>query len=218
MTGLKDLNLPLPPSWQFYAACDTGTYLSAVFALAPPDSDDLLITETFENYRYVGGEIELLGESIPEWSRRVKSAYDRYKPGKSKLHLWCDENSQFKTELQNYGLALQGNPRKLELRVEITREYFQSKHLWLAPWLATGVLAYELELAVWPDDTNSAGRFERQKSNDHTLDCIEHICSRRPRHKAMVRERRKSFLEQEFAQHEGWRMLRTSRDPHLGSL
>ncbi len=218
MLSLRNLNLPLPPSWTMYAACDTGTYMSAVLALAPPDTHDLLVVETFENYRYVGGEIELLGDSIPEWARRVKTAADKYKPGKSRLHLWCDENSQFKTELANYGLALQGNPRKLELRVEVTREYFNSHHLWLAPWLATGVLAYELEQAIWPDDTNSAGRFERAKLNDHTLDCIEHICSRRPRHKAMIREKKKSFLEQEFAQHEGWRMMQVSRDPHLGNL
>lgn len=218
LPSLNDLELPLGPSWTLLAAFDTGTYMSGVFALAPPDSSDLLVVETFENYRYVGGEIELNGESIPEWAGRVMASFARYRPGRSKLNGWCDENSQFKTELARYGMHLRGNPRKLELRTEITREYLQSGHLLLAPWLATGVLAYELEHAVWPDDTNSAGRFERIKESDHTLDCLEHICSRRPRNKAMLREKSKSFLEQQFAQSVGWRALLPKGDPHLGQL
>lgn len=196
-------------------AADTGTYMSAVFALFPPDSADCYITEEFPNYRYVGGEIELLGDSIPEWSRHVTAAHAQY-TGTAKTRGWCDENSQFKQELQNYNIVLRGNRRKLELRVEITREYFQNRHVWLAPWLS--ILPYELEHATWPDDTSSAGRFERVKDSDHTLDCLEHILSRRPRHASMIRERTKPFLQREFEAASAWRAALPRGDTHLGPL
>lgn len=206
------LRRPLQPGWRLLAAADTGTYMSVVFILFPPDTLDAFVVFEMPNYRYVGGEIELYGLSIPEWSRDVKAEFNRYCPGQ-KLKGWCDENSQFKEELTHYGIHLRGNPRKLELRVEISREYFQNRRVHLAPWLS--VLPYELEHAVWPDDGNSAGRFERLKESDHTLDCVEHILSRRPRNKALVRTKSESFVEQHMRQHR-WRDQLPSTDPHLG--
>lgn len=193
----KDLRRPLPPSWKFEAAIDTGTYMSCCFILFPPDSLDAFVVEEFPNYRYVGGEIELLNESIPEWTRRVHASFRKYVPGVTRLKAWADSNSQFKTELARYHIHLMSNSRKLELRVEITREYVLSHHLWIAPWLS--VLPYEFEHAKWPDGTTSAGRYERVKEHDHTLDTVEHICSRRPRHASMVEPKTKSFLDQHRA-------------------
>lgn len=213
----SDLRRPLLSGWRMYVGVDTGTYMSATFGLFPPDSFDVFIVEEFPNYRYVGGEIELLGESIPEWARRVKKAYDKYIPGRSRLKGICDENSQFKTELRHYGINLRGNPHKLELRVEITREYFNNRRIFLAPWLS--VLPYELEHAVWPDDTNSAGRFERLKEKDHTLDTIEHICSQRPKNIQVQLRPKKSFTEQQFDLHKAWRKFhQRGVDPNLGAL
>ena len=211
---LAQLRRPLPSTWRLLWAGDTGTYMSAACVAFPPDTFDAYVLAEFPNYRYVGGEIELLGESIPEWARVVTTA-NTLLTGSARVKGWCDENSQFKTELQNYNIHWQGNSRQLELRVEIAREYFQNRRVWMAPWLS--VLPYELEHAVWPDDTNSAGRFNREKTNDHTLDCLEHILSRRPRHKHLVARKGKSFLQQQFDQHAGWRLQQLARgDIHLG--
>lgn len=215
MLSATDLRRPLPSGWSLLCGLDTGTYMSLTFTLFPPDSAEAFVVYEQPNYRYVGGEIELLGESIPEWSRKALAEYTKYKPGSSKLHAWCDENSQFKTELRNYDIHAQGNRRKLELRVEISREYFSNRRVRLAPWLS--VLPWELEHAVWPPESTSAGKFERLKTNDHTLDTIEHVLSRRPRHKSMVRSKSETFVE---------RHLRMNRrhdigpphDPHLGRL
>lgn len=208
---------PLPSGWRLYMAADTGTYLSAAFIAFSPDSLDAFILETFPNYRYVGGEIELLGESIPEWSRRVMASFNEYIPGSSRIKGLCDENSQFKTELATYGIVLRGNRKKLELRVEIAREYFQNRRVWFAPWL-DGVLAYEIEHACWPDDTNSAGKFERLKEQDHTLDCVEHILSMRPRNKALAQTKRESFLQRQLREHRWRDRLPGRADPHLGTI
>lgn len=208
---------PLPIGWKFYFAADTGTYMSGAFVAFPPDSLDAYVLETFANYRYVGGVIELNGESIPEWSRRVIAAWKEYVPGKTKLKGLVDQNTQFKFELQHYDIHLHGNPVELELRVEITREYFANRRIHLAPWLDS-VLAYELEHAAWPDDTNSAGKFQRLKEQDHTLDCIEHVCSQRPRNKKLTQRKAESFLDRHLREH-GWRDRLGSRvDPHLGRI
>lgn len=217
MLSPSDLRRPLPPSWKLFVGLDTGTYMSAVFVGFPPDSYDAFVFEEFPNYRYIGGEIELLGGedgSIPSWSRKVLASYQRYVPGKSKLHAWCDENSQFKTELRNYHIIAQGNMRKLELRVEISREYFNNARVHLAPWLS--VLPWELEHAVWPDEATSAGRFEREKDQDHTLDCLEHVLSRRPRHKGLVAQKSESFVQKFMNEHRR-RDIGPKVDKHLGA-
>lgn len=213
MLTAKDLRRPLLPGWQLLVGGDTGTYMSAAFVLFPPDDGDCFVVHEAPNYRYVGGEIELLGYSIPEWSREIMQEYRRYYPDKSKLHAWCDENSQFKTELRNYKIQFQGNKRKLELRVEISREYFQNRRVHLAPWLS--VLPWELEHASWPDEATSAGKFERLKVNDHTLDCVEHVLSRRPHHKSQTQEKGESFVQRHLRLHKRTD-IGPGRDPHLG--
>lgn len=215
MLSLNDVLHPLPPSWGFLVGCDTGTYMSASFTVFPPDSLDAFTIAEFPNYRYVGGEIELLGYSIPEWSREVLDAYRLFRPGATRLSAWCDENSQFKTELAHYGLMLRGNRRKLELRVEIAREYVQNHRWRMAPWLS--VLPYEMEHASWPDSTSSAGKYERDKTDDHTLDTLEHVLSRRPKHKAMVRAKNESFVDR-FLRLNRRQDATSKRDPHLGAL
>ena len=214
LSVLRTILHPLPPAWTLLTGLDTGTYLSACFVLFPPEpAHTAFVIAEFPNYRYVGGELELLGLSIPEWSRALVAAYHLFHPGRTRLTAFCDENSQFKTELAHYGIALHGNRRKLELRVEIAREYFANRRVWLAPWLS--VLPYELELAQWPPATSSAGRFERLKEHDHTLDTIEHVLSRRPRHKSMVQENTESLIDQHLREHR-WRDGFSKADPHLG--
>ena len=103
------------------------------------------------------------------------------------LNFWADTNSQFKKELQAYGLALMGNKVPFETRTEIAREYFQHERIYLAPWLS--ILPFELENAQWPEEASAAGKFARIKDRDHTLDCLEHILSKRPRGKVIREEK-----------------------------
>lgn len=215
MLNVTDLRRPLLPGWTLLAGGDTGTYMSATFVLFPPDTFDAFVVYERPNYRYVGGEIELLGNSIPEWSRDVLTEYAKYVPGASKIDLWVDENSQFKTELANYNIRARGNKRKLELRVEISREYFNNRRVWLAPWLS--VLPWELEHAQWPDEASSAGKFERLKVNDHTLDGVEHVLSRRPKHKSMVAAKSETFVQRHLRLNRR-QDIGPSHDPHLGRL
>ena len=93
-------------------------------------------------------------------------------------NFWADANSQFKRELINYDLYLLPSKHTRETRTEVTREYFQHRRIYLAPWLE--ILPFELENASWPDETTAAGRFERVKDRDHTLDWLEHVLSHRP--------------------------------------
>lgn len=189
--------------------------MSAVLAAVEAgDANNIFVLAEFPNYHYVGGEIELEGLSTPEWASNIVEAYRKIRPHVSKIHGWVDPNSQFRRELQHYGLALHPNQRGLELRVEITREYFQAGKIWMAPWLE--VLPYELENARWPDESTTSGKFVRLKYKDHTLDCLEHLLSRRPRGRQIRREKKLTFLEQMFARY-GTKGLRTV-DPHLGRL
>lgn len=189
--------------------------MSASFILFPPDSFEAFVVAEFPNYRYVGGEIELLGYSIPEWSREVLAEFKCYCPGKTKMDLWCDENSQFKSELKNYKLIARGNKRHITLRVEITREYVNNGRLHLAPWLS--VLPWEMEHAAWPPESTSAGKFERLKTDDHTLDTVEHPLSRRPKHKSMVESRSETFVQRHLRLNKRTDMGPTT-DTHLGRL
>lgn len=210
-------DLRIPDGWPILVGFDTGTFMSASFTAFCPDPYCALTIAEFPNYRYVGGEIELLGMSNHQWAQHVFASYNKLRPGTTKVHGWVDENTQFRAELNHYGLVLRGNPRKLELRVEISREYVQAvdpPRYYLAPWLT--VLPYEMEHAAFPDSTTSSGRFEREKTNDHTLDTVEHVLSRRPRTKTVLGKSKDSFLD---------RFLKENRfpvppgrgvDPHLG--
>lgn len=216
MLSFSDLRIP--PDWTLVVGFDTGAYMSATITAFCPDPYCALTVWEGPNYRYVGGEIEHLGLSNAEWARDVLRAYRFLRPGTTKVHGWVDTNSQFKFELARYNLHLHGNPRKLELRVEIAREYVQAHdpyRWWMAPWLT--VLPYEMEHATWPDEATSAGKFERVKQNDHTLDCLEHTLSRRPRTKRILEIEKKETLREML-----WRThRRTDRDisppdRHLG--
>lgn len=220
---------PLPDDWSLIVGADTGTYMSASFTAIPPgDEPCAIVLCEFPNYRYVAHEIELLGYSIPEWAKYVMRAYHYLQPRKDRCTAWADPNTQFRAELAHYGIDLKSNTRKLELRVEITREYMQSvipanpqlgryealPRLLFAPWLE--IIPYEFEHAKWPDGTTGAGKFERIKEHDHSLDTVEHALSRRPRSKAIHRSGKQSFLESYLQQH---KLPGAAKgDPHLGLL
>lgn len=206
--------LRLPVGWDLVLGVDTGTFMSAVFVGISPEPFEAFALVEIPNYCYIAGEYELLGLSIPEWAQQVTNVYKFLLPYR-KPHGWCDPNSQFKTELSHYGLILEGNKRGEELRTEIAREYFQQDKIRLAPWLE--VLPYELENAQWPPETSASGKFRRLKEKDHTLDCLEHALSRRPRTKHLTRNERTSFKDQYFAKHKTSRGGKRS-DVHLGSL
>jgi hypothetical protein len=195
-------DLLIPSDWPLVVGFDTGTFMSCTFTTFCPDPYSALVLAEFPNYRYVGGEPELLDVSNIEWARTIIRAYKHLRPTSTKITGWVDQNSQFKNELARYGLMLRSNLRKLELRVEITREYVLAKQpfrFFMAPWLS--VLPYEMEHAKWPDEHTTAGKFDRLKQNDHTLDCFEHTCSRRPRTKRVTMQRDETFLERYLREH-----------------
>jgi len=206
-------DLVIPDSWDIVAGADTGTYMSGLIGAIPPeDEPPLYILEEFPNYHYVSGTIELLGLTVREWIADF-SARLRHYHGEGPVCAWVDRNTTFTSEIGD-GLAFERNSIHLELRTEITREYFQHNRIWLAPWLR--VLPYELEHASWPDSPTRAGRYTRKKEKDHTLDCLEHICSRRPISTHQTGNAPVRFLDQYLQQH-GTRP-QGPQDAHLGEL
>lgn len=210
------LKFPLPDHYTIVAGADTGTYCSAVIGAAFQTEDDLpgiLLLEEFPNYRYVSGEPELLDMSVSEWCKWFRQAWRRYCPDK-RARAWADMNTQFRSEYRQHRVELVGNPVTLDVRVERTREYLMAKTqcVWFAPWLS--VLPFEMERARWPSD-ESAGRIVRVKGRDHTLDSVEHICSRKPRGRAIAKAARQTFLEQMYIQHRRYD-LAPRHDRHLG--
>lgn len=211
LTALRKC-LRLPPSYEYLLGGDTGTYCSIVLIAASDDpAPHVLVLEEFPNYRYVAGELELLGVSMAEWGSTVVSTVAAY-TGDDTCRVWADPNTQFRAEFRHYGIHLLPNTNGLELRTEVTRGYFQTGQIFLAPWL--DVLPYELEQARWPPQETAAGTFRRLKTKDHTLDGLEHALSRKPRGRPHRPAPRPSFLEQMFAAH---RRADTVRgDSHLG--
>lgn len=206
--------LRLPSDWEIIAAADTGTYMSGLIAAIPPDDDpDLYFLEEFPNYRYVGGEIELIGLSVTDWLHRFARRLQRY-TGDSTNDAWTDRNTQFRTELQD-GLTLRPNQIHLEVRTEVLREYVQRGKVKLTPWLA--VFPYEMERAQWPSTDSSAKYYTRIKRNDHTLDCAEHIASRRPLN-TRAADPPKPRLIDRLRSERGKAVVAAYGDPHLGSL
>lgn len=191
MLTLTDIQVPHDA--QFFLAADTGTFLSALLTAIDSDHHAYVLAE-FPNYRYVSDQCELNNITNPEWCERVVKtchAFKLYRP-----QAWVDTNSQFKAEFRNHGLHLLGSKIAPETRVSIAREYFQNDRVHLAPWLR--VLPYELEHAKWPEEASSTGRFMRVKRSDHTLDCLEHILSRRPRGADVPPPRKKQRLADEW--------------------
>lgn len=168
-------NLTVPAGWEIVNGADTGTHYSALTVAFDPDGNAFVLDE-YPNYRYVAGSPERDETiTIPQWAggvtRRITGLGGRGV-------FWADPNGQFKTELRNYGMVLQPQKIPVEARTEITREYFEHKRIWIAPWVTT--LPFELENASWPEEASSSGKFARVKDRDHTLDCLEHILARRP--------------------------------------
>lgn len=179
--GGERANLIIPDGWNIINGADTGTYSSAVSVAFSPSGDAFVIDE-FPNYRYVAGVPELdESMTIPFWARGIVG---RVGSLGGKPFAWADKNSQFKREVQNYGLHLESNIVPLEARTEISREYFKQNKIWLAPWLK--VLPFELENASWPEEASASGKFARIKDRDHTLDGMEHVLSKRPRGKGTL--------------------------------
>lgn len=212
----------LPSDWELIGAADTGTYMSAVFVAICPDPYCVLALAEFPNYEYISNELELTGISVPEWARWVHRSWNHLRPA-TKVKLWADLNTQFRAELQHYDIHLMPNLRGPELRTEIAREYMSSRgedgrpnRALLAPWLK--ILPYEIEHAKWPDETTGAGKFQRIKQNDHTLDGWEHCLSRRPRARHLRKEEKKSFLQRMLDQYGRPDRQRIGGDPHLGRL
>lgn len=205
-------SLVVPDDWDVIAGADTGTYMSGVIGAIPPeDEPPIYILEEFPNYHYVGGQIELTGLTVRRWMEHFGQRLQHHSRSQT-VFAWVDRNTTFTQEVSE-GLAFERNFIHLELRTEITREYFQAGRIFLAPWLT--ILPYELEYATWPDEATPGGRFTRRKRHDHTLDCLEHVASQRPISTHTAPEGPKRFLDQYLAQN---RKLGEGRrkDVHLG--
>lgn len=205
----KDLSIP--QGWEILGGVDTGTFYTGVLVAFSPEGDAFVIGE-FPNYHYVAHQPDRdEGITIPAWVRWITTASEHY-GGRSSY--WADKNSQFKKELQAYGMNLLPSNLPLEARTEITREYFQQGKVWLAPWLK--ILPFELENAAWPEEASSAGKFARVKDRDHTLDCLEHVLSRRPRGRVMTRKNETGTWIEGYLGRTPRRLRAV--DPHLGGF
>jgi hypothetical protein len=169
-------NFLLPHDWRVEIGADTGTYCAALIVGIDPEGTAYVLDE-LTNYRYVANTPELDDESsIVRWCQGVLRLAALWQ---TRPMAWVDSNSQFKQECLYHRLHLLSNKRGREVRTEAARQYFQHEKIFLAPWLS--ILPYEVESAQWPELTTSAGRYERVKTNDHVLDCLEHVLSRHPR-------------------------------------
>jgi hypothetical protein len=193
-----DGRFTVPTGWEVVGGADTGTFMSAVLVMFNLDGEAFVIGE-YPNYLYRSGAIELEpGITFPEWCSRVSADWNRF-TGRPTAFLYADKNSQFKREAGNqrdYLIHLESNNTPLEVRTEISREYFQHNKIWFAPWLS--VLPFELENAQWPEEASAAGKFARVKDRDHTLDCMEHVLSKRPRANSPVYLKRERTWLEEF--------------------
>lgn len=203
-----------PDGWDIVGGADTGTMFSAVLVAFSPAGDAFVFDE-FPNYSYVSGQIELTNQTFPEWCGTVSNRYLAL-TGRPRLSLYADKNSQFKREAANqrdFNLTLESNPTPLEVRTEISREYFQHNKVFLAPWLR--ILPFEIENAQWPEEASASGKFARKKDRDHTLDCLEHVLSKRPRGKGPnPSEKPKRWLERYLGQQP--KLKTRGADPHMG--
>lgn len=210
MLTIEDLRIPR--THDIIAGADTGTYMSGLIASISPDYD-LYVLEEFPNYHYVGdGTIELTGITVREWMKGFATRM-KFWTKKQKFGAWADANTTFKTEV-GYGLRFKMNHKVLELRTEITREYTRNGRIHLMPWIA--VLPYEMEEAKFPEqETAGSGRYQRIKHKDHTLDCLEHICSRRPHPNFKDAPAKNRAIDAFVAAHR--RPNSQGEDPHLGA-
>jgi hypothetical protein len=207
-TSLDRGDLRIPQNWEIVGGADTGTFYTALLVAFDPDGTAFVLEE-FPNYRYVAGEAERNeGITIPEWTREVLGR--TFQMG-GRGSFYADPNSQFKRELLNYGMTLLPGTPTVETRTEVTREYFQHGRIFLSPWLH--VLPFELENASWPEEASAAGRFSRVKDRDHTLDCLEHILSKRP-----FGRRQREPLYDSWADSAGLKRKQSSGNIHMGKF
>lgn len=201
-------NFRIPNNWDVVGGADTGTFYSSVLVAFDQDGFAYVIDE-FPNYGYIGQKADRdQAITIPGWAMKVARELHNYG---SRGILWADPNSQFKSELLNYGLTLLPQKVPVETRTEITREYFQHNRIFLAPWLT--VLPFELENAEWPDETSATGAYKRVKDRDHTLDCLEHILARRPYGRVQT-----SAKPMSWAESQGWKKASKTGNVHLGGM
>jgi hypothetical protein len=203
-------DLRLPSHWEIIGGADTGAFTSGLLVGFDEDGNLFVLAE-FPNYAYkADGKPEVdEGLTIAGWAAWIRSE-------RAKLHngttYWADSNSQWKNELRNHGVHLFGNSTTRETRVSILREYFAQGKIFFAPWLK--ILPYELENARWPEEASALGKFERIKHNDHTLDPLEHIASKRPRGRLAIEPKSTygTFIESQMAA-QGVK-IRKERDQH----
>lgn len=203
-------DLRIPEGWEIVSGVDTGTFYTAATVAFSPGGDAFVVAE-FPNYRYVAGSPERDEDvTIPTWASRVANTVVALG---GRPNFYADKNSQFKRELLAYGVNLLPSPLPLETRTEIAREYFQHGRVFLAPWLS--ILPFEIENAAWPEEATAAGKFARVKDRDHTLDCLEHVLSRRPRGTRPASPAVYGRWIDRFAAENGGKAP-VSADPHLG--
>lgn len=174
--GSVPANFRIPSNWTIALGVDTGTFMGAVIA-GFDDVGNMFVLDELPNYRYLGSQtIELDASlSLTGWANELKR---RCAMWAGKPIGWCDMNSQFKdTFWRDHGITLIGNKVGREAATESLRQFFQHNKIWLAPWLQW--LPYEIEHASWPETATASGKFDRVKENDHLLDGLEHLASRR---------------------------------------
>jgi hypothetical protein len=202
-------DLVIPDNCDLFLAADTGTFMSGVLAAIDRSYNAFVLAEV-PNYRYVSDRIELNDLTIPEWAVQVAAVTTALG---GKLQAWADPNTQFRGELRHYGIRLIPNTRGPDVRVRIAREYFKNHRIRLAPWLR--ILPWELENAKWPDEATVGGKYTRVRKHDHTLVCLEHILSRRPRASLPQEQKKETFLERYLREQKI--IPRVAVDPHLGA-
>ncbi len=205
-------DLRLPSHYEIIGGADTGAFTSGLLTAIDEDGNMFVLAE-FPNYGYkADGKPDVdEGLTIAGWAAWIRTERAKINAGSN---YWADANSQWKNELRNHGVHLLGNSTTRETRVTVLREYFAQGKIFFAPWLK--ILPYELENARWPEEATSAGKYERIKHNDHTLDPLEHIASKRPRGRMSIVPESKygTFIAEQMAQQGA--KIRGNKDPHLG--
>ena len=213
----KDPNGPLtrenfkwPRHWDVLAGADTGTYYTAAF-VGFAENGDAFVLDELPNYRYVAGQIETDPNiTISQWSERFLDTAEAWG---CKPVAYADQNSQFKREFRLHGITLLTGMPQRETRTEIAREYFQHGKVWFLPWVT--VLPFEVEKAQFPEAVTGGGKYERMKRDDHTLDPLEHVLSKRPQSPPKPKKTRQRWIDQQLGGLARPKITQPA-DPHWG--
>lgn len=186
-------NFKWPRHWDVLAGADTGTYYTAAF-VGFAENGDAFVLDELPNYRYVAGQIETDPNiTISQWSERFLDTAEAWG---CKPMAYADQNSQFKREFRLHGITLLTGMPQRETRTEIAREYFQHGKVWFLPWVT--VLPFEVEKAQFPEAVTGGGKMERVKKDDHTLDPLEHVLSKRPQSPPKPKKTRQRWIDQQL--------------------